>query len=61
MKREWAKYLVLLRKKEKDRIKKEKKICEIIEELHEKGVTDDKIVTKELDMFEYMEYKKKRD
>ena len=61
MKREWAKYLVLLRKKEKDRRKKEKKIQEIVEDLHEKGVTDEKVVTKELDMFEYMEFKKKRD
>ena len=61
MKREWAKYLVLLRKKEKDRRKKERKIQEIVEDLHEKGVTDEKIVTKELDMFEYMEFKKKRD
>ena len=61
MKREWAKYLVLLRKKEKDRRKKERKIREIVEDLHEKGVTDEKVVTKELDMFEYMELKKKRD
>ena len=61
MKREWAKYLVLLRKKEKDRRKKERKIREIVEDLHEKGVTDEKVVTKELDMFEYMEFKKKRD
>lgn len=61
MKREWAKYLVLLRKKEKDRRKKERKIVEIREDLYEKGIVDEKIIAKELDMFEYMEFKKKRD
>lgn len=40
MKREWAKYLVLLRKKEDDRSKKERKINEIKNDLKEKGVTD---------------------
>lgn len=61
MKREWAKYLVLLRKKEKDRRQKERKIKEIVEDLNEKGVVDEKLLAKELDMFEYMEYKKVRD
>lgn len=61
MKREWSKYLVLLRKKEKDRRKKELKIREIVEDLNERGVVDDKVVTKELEMFEYLEYKKIRD
>ena len=61
MKREWAKYLVLLRQKDKDRVKKEQKIREIVEDLHEKGIDDEKIITKELDMFEYMEFKKRRD
>lgn len=61
MKKEWGKYLVLLRQKEKDRTKKERKMREIVEDLQEKGITDDKLVTKELDMFEYMEFKKHRD
>ena len=61
MKKEWAKFLVLLRKKEKDRTKKERKIREIVEDLNEKGITDEKLITKELDMFEYLEYKKQRD
>ena len=59
MKKEWAKYLVLLRKKEKDRRKKERKIREIKEDLYEKGVIDEKIIANELDMFEFMEYKKR--
>ena len=52
---------MLLRKKEKDRTKKERKIREIVEDLNEKGITDEKLITKELDMFEYLEYKKQRD
>ena len=50
--------MILLKQKEKDRIKKEKKIQELVEDLYEKGVTDDKLITKELDLFEYMEFKK---
>jgi hypothetical protein len=61
MKREWAKYLVLLRQKEKDRKQKERKIRELVEDLNEKGIVDEKVLAKELDMFEYMEYKKVRD
>ena len=53
--------MVLLKQKEKDRIKKEKKIQELVEDLYEKGVTDDKLITKELDLFEYMEFKKQRE
>ena len=32
-----------------------------MEDLHEKGVTDDKLITKELDLFEYMEFKKQKE
>lgn len=53
--------MILLKQKEKDRIKKEKKIQELVEDLYEKGVTDDKLITKELDLFEYMEFKKQRE
>ena len=38
MKKEWAKYLVLLKQKDRDRVKKERKIREIVEDLHEKGI-----------------------
>jgi len=61
MKREWAKYLVLLRKKEKDRVKKDKKIHNLILDLQEKGVVEEKVIAHEIEMFEYMEYKKIRD
>ena len=61
MKKEWSKYLILLRQKDKQRRKKERKIKEIVEDLHEKGIVDEKIVTKEIDMFEYLEFKKRRD
>ena len=42
MKREWAKYLVLLRKKEVERRQKARKIRELVEDLHERGVNDKK-------------------
>lgn len=42
MKREWAKYLVLLKKKEIDRRTKERNIRELVEDLNERGVTDNK-------------------
>lgn len=42
MKREWSKYLVLLKKKELDRRLKERKIRELVEDLNERGVVDDK-------------------
>ena len=32
-----------------------------MEDLYDKGVTDDKLITKELDLFEYMEHKKQRE
>ena len=55
MKKEWAKYLVLLRKKEVDRRKKERKVREIMEDLQDRGVVDDKQIAHELDLFEYQE------
>ena len=53
MKREWAKYLVLLRKKEIDRRKKERKVREIMEDLQDRGVVDEKQIANELDLFEW--------
>ena len=44
MKKEWAKYLVLLKAKEKDRRDKEQKISEILEDLDEQGINDPKQV-----------------
>lgn len=61
MKREWAKYLVLLRKKEVDRRKKERKVREIMEDLQDRGVVDEKQIANELDLFEYQEFKKRKD
>ena len=40
MKREWAKYLVLLKAKEKGRRLNERKVREVLEDLHERGVRD---------------------
>ena len=34
---------------------------EVLEDLHEKGVRDEKAIAHELDLFEYQEYKKKKD
>ena len=61
VKREWQKYVNLLKKRDRDLRKRDAKIREIREDLQEKGIVNDKIVTKELEMFEYKEMKKVQD
>jgi len=46
MKKEWSKYLNLLRKKEADRKKRELKVREILEDLEDRGIVSEKEIRK---------------
>ena len=55
IKKKWKPYLASLRQKEADRIAKEKKQDRIVQDLADAGVTDEKIIQRELDLLDFRE------
>ena len=55
IKKKWKPFLASLRQKEADRVAKEEKQDEIVQNLHDRGITDEKVIQRELDLLDFEE------
>ena len=53
IKKKWKPFLASLRQKEADRVAKEQKQDDIVQNLADRGVTDEKIIQRELDLLDF--------
>ena len=53
IKKKWRPFLASLRQKEADRVAKEKLQDDIVQNLHDRGINDDKIIQRELDLLDF--------
>lgn len=60
IKKKWKPFLASLRQKEADRVAKEKKQDEIVQSLLDRGVTDNKVIQKELELLDFQEIQNRK-
>lgn len=53
IKKKWKPFLASLRQKEADRVAKEKRQDDIVKNLADRGVTDEKVIQRELDLLDF--------